>query len=96
MPEAKGSVPGSKNEHDVILYAISTCGWCRRTRKFLEDQDVAFDFIYMDLIKGQEREDALTEVRRWNPATSFPTLVVDNSDAVVGYRTDQIKEVLGL
>ena len=96
MPEAKGSVTGSKNEHVVMLYAISTCGWCRRTRQFLEDQDVAFDFIYMDLIKGQEREDALEEVRRWNPATSFPTLVVDGEQSVVGYRVPQIKEVLGL
>ena len=96
MPDAKGSVPGSRNEHRVMLYAISTCGWCRRTRKFLEDNDVAFDFIYMDLAKGQERADALEEVRRWNPATSFPTLVVDDAEAVVGYRTNEIAEVLGL
>ncbi|MBN1178223.1 MAG: glutaredoxin family protein [Anaerolineae bacterium] len=96
MPEAQGSVPGSKNAHKVMLYAISTCGWCRRTRQFLEDQDVAFDYVYMDLIKGQEREAALEVVRRWNPATSFPTLVVDDAQAVVGYRVPDIQEVLGL
>jgi glutaredoxin len=96
MPDAKGSVHGSRNEHKVMLYAISTCGWCRRTRKFLEDRDVAFDFIYMDLVEGQERADALEEVRRWNPAKSFPTLVVDDAEAVVGYRTNEITEVLGL
>jgi hypothetical protein len=35
-------------------------------------------------------------VRRWNPATSFPTIVVDDSKSVVGYKTEELKEALGL
>jgi hypothetical protein len=57
---------------------------------------VAFDFIYVDLIQGQEREDVLAEVRRWNPSASFPTLVVDDSQCVVGAQQEKIRQVLGL
>ena len=94
--DAKGSVSGSHDERRVVFYGLSTCGWCRRTRRLLEDLDVAFDFVYVDLLQGQEREEALEQVGRWNPSTSFPTLVIDGERAVIGYRPDEIKEALGL
>lgn len=96
MPEAKGSVPGPHGEHRIVFYGLSTCIWCKRTRQFLESQGVAFDYVYVDLLRGQEREEVLALVRQWNPATSFPTVVVDDSTCVVGYRQEEIKEALGL
>jgi len=96
MPTATGSVPGPHSEHHTVLYALSTCIWCRRTRQFLERQGVAFDYIYVDLLQGKEREDALAQVRRWNPSISFPTLVADDSRCVVGAKLEEIKEVLEL
>ena len=96
MPQKKGKVPGRHDEHHVAFYGISTCIWCKRTRKFLEDQGVAFDYVYLDLLSGQEREETLAQVRRWNPAVSFPILVVDDSKCVIGYRPESIKEALGL
>jgi glutaredoxin len=96
MPAAKGRIPGYHSEHHVVFYGISTCVWCKRTRRFLEEQGVAFDYFYVDLLSGYEREEVLTQVRRWNPGASFPTLVVDDSRCVVGYRPEEIKEVLGL
>jgi len=62
----------------------------------LEQEGVAFDFVYVDLLKGQERAEVVEEVRRWNPSVSFPTIVVDDAKCVVGYKQDQLKEVLGL
>ena len=96
MPEAKGSIPGHHNEHHTTFYGLSTCIWCKRTRQFLQDQGVEFDFVYVDLLKGQEREEAIEQVRRWNSSVSFPTIVVDNSQCVVGYKTEKLEEVLGL
>jgi len=96
MPESKGRIPGSNNKHRVVFYGLSTCIWCKRTRQFLEDQGVEFDFIYVDLLQGQEREEAIEQVRRWNSAVSFPTVVVDDSQCVVGYKQEEIEEVLGL
>ncbi|MEA3341413.1 MAG: glutaredoxin family protein [Chloroflexota bacterium] len=96
MPEARGSIAGFHNEHHTVFYGLSTCIWCRRTRQFLEEQDVEFDFTYVDLLKGQEREEAVEQIRRWNSAGSFPTVVVDDSRCVVGYKTGELKEALGL
>jgi len=96
MTEAQGSIPGTHNKHHTVFYGLSTCIWCRRTRQFLEDQDVEFDFTYVDLLEGQEREEAVEQVRRWNSAVSFPTVVMDDSKCVIGYKQKEIEEALGL
>ncbi len=96
MLEAKGSVQGTHDKHQTIFYGLSTCVWCRRTRKFLEDQQVQFDYVYIDKLEGQERAEAIEQVRNWNAAVSFPTVVIGDSVCVVGYKPEKLKEVLGL
>lgn len=96
MTEPRGHVTGPRNKHTVVFYGLSTCIWCRRTREFLEDQGVTFDFRYVDLLEGTEREEAVAEVRRWNPAVSFPTTVVNGEACVIGFRPEELQRVLGL
>jgi glutaredoxin-like protein NrdH len=80
----------------VVLYALSTCGWCHKTKEFLQQLGVDFDFVYVDMLEGNEREDTLSEVEKWNPRGSFPTLVVRNEKSVVGFQEKEIREALGL
>jgi glutaredoxin len=70
--------------------------WCKRTRQFLEEMDVHFDYVYVDLLQGDDRKEAIAEVRRWNKAGSFPTVIVDSERAVVGFRKDDLRSALGL
>jgi glutaredoxin-like protein NrdH len=80
----------------VMLYALSTCGWCKKTRRFLDDHNVTYDYVYVDLLEGEEKDQVLDEVRKWNPRCSFPTVVVDDSEVVAGFKEDRLQEVLGL
>jgi len=96
MAEKRGSVTGVHQEHQVKFYGLSTCIWCRKTRQFLEDENVAFDFVYVDLLEGDERETVKDEIREWNPRVSFPTIVIDGAECVIGFKTDELKQVLGL
>lgn len=96
MPQARGTVTGPHDKHKVRFYGLSTCIWCRKTRAFLEELGVGFDYVYVDLLQGEEREEAKEQVRRWNASVSFPTIIVDDRQAVVGYKTDRLKEALGL
>lgn len=75
---------------DVLLFALSTCGWCKKTRKLLEELGVDFNYIYVDLLEGSERKDALKELERWNPQLSFPTLVLNNERPIIGYDKESI------
>jgi len=94
MPPTMTTVPGTNNNHKVELYALSTCIWCRKTRQWLEDKGVGYDYIYVDLLSGAAREEALDVVSRWNPRANFPTIVVDNKRCIWGYQPEQMQEAL--
>ncbi len=80
----------------VKLYALSTCGWCRKTRELLDTNGVEYDLVYVDLLDGDEKEAVLAEVRKWNPRTSFPTVVVNESESVTGFKEERLRELLGI
>jgi glutaredoxin-like protein NrdH len=79
-----------------MLYALSTCAWCRRTKNFLDENGVEYDFVYVDLLEGEEKEAAMEIVRKWNPRRSFPTVVIDDAKSVAGFKPELLKEELGL
>ena len=79
----------------VMLYALSTCGWCAKTKELLKQMGVKFDFVYVDLLEGEDQDDAMIVVEKWNPSGSFPTLVINNSKSIIGFREHEIREALG-
>jgi len=86
-------VPGKENGH-IMLFALSTCVWCAKTRKLLDDIGVAYDYEYVDLLQGEEKQQAIKKVTGWNPSCSFPTLVINNEQCIVGFKEDDIRKAL--
>ncbi len=78
----------------VKLYALSTCVWCGKTKDLLNEMGIEFDFIYVDLLDGDAKQYAIDEVKRYNKNCSFPTLVINNDKAIVGFKEAEIKEAL--
>jgi glutaredoxin-like protein NrdH len=78
----------------VMLYALSTCVWCKKTKKLLEDFDVKYSFIFVDKLDGKEREKVVSELKKYNKRGSFPTIVIDDDKVIVGFKEDEIKENL--
>jgi glutaredoxin len=79
----------------VKLYTLSTCSHCKNTKQFLNNLAVRYDFIDVDLLQGQERTDMIEEVKKYNPNTSFPTILIGNR-IIVGFKENEIREALGL
>lgn len=80
-----------RKKGNIMLYALSTCQWCRKTKELLQEIGVEFDYQYVDLLEGKEQDDAMTALEKFNPKGSFPTLVIDRKRAIVGYREDDIR-----
>ena len=79
-----------------MLYALSTCGHCKRTRQFLNELGVAYDYIEVDLLHGEAFDEAYGRVKEYNPRGSFPTLVIGKEETViVGDRLDEIRTAIG-
>jgi glutaredoxin len=83
-----------KNKGKVMLYALSTCGWCAKTKDLLRELGVDFDYMYVDLLEDHEQDKVLNEIEKWNPKGSFPTLVIRDKKSIVGFREDEIREAL--
>lgn len=83
-----------KDKGKVTLYALSTCGWCKKTKELLSSLGVDFNYIYVDHLKGDDRTNIIDEVKRYNPGLSFPTLVVGEKSIIVGFHEKEIREAL--
>lgn len=83
-----------KNAGDIKLYALSTCPWCKKTKKLLDEMGYEYSFVDVDLLSGDERNKILGIIKKWNPSLSFPTMVINESKSIVGFQEAQIKEVL--
>jgi len=88
-------VAGNRKDKKVFLWALSTCMWCKKTKKFLDDNGVEYSFIWVDQLEGDERDKALNEIEKHNPAVSFPTILIDGK-CIVGFDDKKIKEALGI
>lgn len=86
-------VSGEK-KGNVMLYALSTCGWCRKTKRLLNSLGIEYDYIDVDLLKGAEQDEVMKEVEKWNPKCSFPTVVI-NGKCIVGFEEKKIKKAVG-
>ena len=86
-------VQGQKRA-DILLFALSTCGWCRKTKNLLDELGVEYRYIDVDLLDGQDKKEVVAEVTRWNPSSSYPTMVINNK-SIVGYQEEKIRQAVG-
>ncbi|MCC6501627.1 MAG: glutaredoxin family protein [Deltaproteobacteria bacterium] len=78
----------------VNLYALSTCPWCKKTKKFFTENNVKFDFINYDLADAATQKRIIADMERYG-ATGFPFVMIED-DTIEGYNPDRYKQLLGL
>lgn len=79
----------------IKIFTLSTCSHCRATKKFLSENDVEYDCVDIDLLDGEDRQEALDEVREHNPRLSFPTIIIGER-IIIGFREEELREALDL
>ena len=83
------------SDDPVKVYSLSTCSHCKSVKKLMDDCTVKYEFVDVDLLKGEERKAILEDVKKFNPRCSFPTVIIGDK-VIVGYKEEKIKEALGL
>lgn len=88
------TVAGEKKDHKVMIYTLSTCGWCKKTRALLKDLGVEFNYVDLDQTHGEEAKQAREDLKKYNPRASAPTLVVDDGkEVVIGFDEEKIRRI---
>jgi glutaredoxin-like protein NrdH len=72
------TVLGKVDRHNVMLYTISTCIWCKRLKSKLEAENIKFRYIDIDLEPLMEKEKLKNQLRAVKPLLAFPMMFVDD------------------
>ena len=80
---------------DVKIFSLSTCSHCKATKKYLSECTIKYEFIDVDLLKGDERKAIIADVKKFNPRCSFPTIIIGDK-VIVGFKEKEIQEALGM
>ncbi len=78
----------------VRLYSLSTCPTCKRVKEFLDGYNIKYELIEVDLLDSGEQWLTSKEVKRYNPAVTYPTIVIE--EVVLGLDEEAIKNALGI
>ncbi len=63
-------------------------------KKFLDGYNIKYELIEVDLLDSGEQWVTSKEVKRYNPAVTYPTLVIE--EVVLGLDEEAIKNALGI
>jgi glutaredoxin-like protein NrdH len=78
----------------IRLYTLSTCPECKRLKKFLDENNIQYQLVEVDLLDSGEQWVTSKEVKKYNPAVTYPTLVIE--EVMLGLDEKAIKESLDI
>ncbi|MFX1375655.1 MAG: glutaredoxin family protein [Promethearchaeota archaeon] len=87
-------VEGEKGaDENIIIFTLSTCMWCKKCKRFLNDRSMKYRYIDIDKIDLKDKSKILDYLRsKYQSRISYPFLVC-KSGYVVGYNPNQYEEL---
>jgi len=79
----------------VIMYTMSTCPWCRKTKKFFTDNKIPFEYTDYDLATDEEQKKIMDTMLKKGADGIFPFVII-GKDVVIGYHPEKYSELLRL
>ncbi|MDP2866840.1 MAG: glutaredoxin family protein [Elusimicrobiota bacterium] len=77
----------------VTIYALSTCLWCKKTKKYFEEHGVPFEALDYDKQDDKKQAEMMKEMRVAGCSGSFPFLKVGNA-CIQGYDPEEFQKLL--
>jgi glutaredoxin len=81
---------GEKNPCDIQIYALSTCGFCKRGLEFLRNNNITFRYIYVDKLDKDLRYRIKRELLdKFEERIAFPYVLVNDGEKILVGFTEQ-------
>ncbi len=78
----------------VLMYTLSTCPWCRKTKKYFTDNKIPFEYVDYDLQPPKEQQKIEKAIMARGGDMAFPWVLIGD-DLVVGWNPEKYSELLG-
>jgi glutaredoxin len=79
----------------LSIYTLSTCPWCKKTKKFFTEKNIPFEFIDYDLATPEEQKTIRDEMVKFGRSIAFPFVKI-NGEVVIGWDPEKYAALLGL
>ena len=93
-------VPGSNKRHKVKIFTISHCIPCNKTKMFLEQNFIEYEYLNIDKANPEGRKEAMIEIGEYLPTMgvtlAYPIIIVDELSAIIGFDKWKLSKILEL
>jgi len=89
-------VEGINEANHVLLLTLTTCLRCKKTKDYLIEQDVAFEYIDVDVISEKDRREIIDILVGMKIPVGFPVSVIDDTKIISGYHPEELRDTLKL
>lgn len=87
-------VEGENKSKEIQIFTLSTCMWCKKCKRYLDDKNVEYSYIDMDKIQYAHKKQILDFLRAtYKERISYPFLICDDK-AIVGYNPEKYDKML--
>ena len=95
MVDLFNEVDGKNDSHEVNIFTLSTCMWCKKCKAYLKDRDIKYKYIDLDNLSSNQKSEILEYLREnYKPdRIAYPFLVCDDK-FVVGYDPNKYEEII--
>ena len=59
----------------------------------MDELGAGYDSIDVDKLPPEDAKAAREIIMKWNPRCSFPTMIIDDKDCLVGYKEAELREI---
>ena len=77
------------------VYALSTCPYCKRTKRFLDQHKIEYDHVDVDLLDDAKQDKVMEDIEKMTGRRSFPVVII-GTEIIVGHDEDKLKKALRL
>ena len=74
---------------------MSTCPYCKRTRRFLDDHKIDYECIEVDTLDDKAQDEVMDKIEKLSGKRVFPVVVV-GKDIIVGHDEAKLKKAFHL
>ena len=85
-------VDGKNNQKKVLLYTLSTCGWCKKTKELLKEHGIAYEYIDLDKCSKEDQKTAIDKIKDKNLPVAFPIIIINDEKVIQGFKKEDILE----
>lgn len=78
-----------------MIYALSTCPYCKRTKRYLDEHKIDYDHVDVDLLDDEKQDEVIEKLEKLTGKRSFPVVII-GKEIIVGHDEEKLKKALKL